>query len=84
MKKMRNKNIIIWIALLALTSVNYFLPGYLSENGLMMLIILLTITKVMLVAYQFMELKKAHAAWVFMLFFILVLYGGFTIGLHFS
>jgi len=55
-----NKNTISLIILLMLTMITAALAGM---KGATLLILLIAVIKFLLVAFQFMELKKAHLFW---------------------
>ncbi|WP_052273177.1 cytochrome C oxidase subunit IV family protein [Flavihumibacter solisilvae] len=57
---MKNKNSITWIVLMLLTIITAFLIG---PRYAAILILLISAMKFLLVAFQFMELKKAHSFW---------------------
>ena len=73
---MVNENFITWAILVVLSSAGYFFSAQSRPGIFLRIMVLLTTVKVFLVAYQYMELKKAHRAWPGILLFILVLYAG--------
>jgi uncharacterized membrane protein len=79
---MTKSNIRAWVTLVVLSSLNYFLPDKFDKNAILILLILFILVKVILVALQFMELKKAHPMWLVLVGFALLLYGGFIIALN--
>ena len=79
---MTKSNIWTWVILVAFSSLNYFLPDKFDKSTILILLILFTLVKVILVAIQFMELKKAHPMWLVLVGFALLLYGGFIIALN--
>ncbi|MBK8505753.1 MAG: cytochrome C oxidase subunit IV family protein [Saprospiraceae bacterium] len=63
------------VLLLSLTLITSFISGFVSHILLMVLLILgLSGIKFLLVAFQFMELKRAHRVWKIMLSTFLLLY----------
>lgn len=76
---MKKEFVITWILLLFLTSVSAFI-SYQYNNGdyLVHLIMLLAGLKFIGVAFNFMDLKKAHSFWkittiVFIIFFSIII-----------
>ena len=57
---MQNKNLIVWIILMLLTLATALLAG---ASKIAYLMLGISAVKFLLVAFQFMELKKAHAFW---------------------
>ena len=77
---MKKELSITWILLLFLTVASAFIANYyINGNYLVQLILLLAVLKFIGVAFNFMELKKAHAFWkittiaFIVLFFISIL-----------
>ncbi|HFA49965.1 MAG TPA: hypothetical protein ENJ95_13235 [Bacteroidetes bacterium] len=79
---MTNKNILTWGGLVLLTSASYFFSDSNGAKYSLYIIIILTLVKVFLVALQYMEMKKANRAWLFILAFVLVVYAGSVIALY--
>jgi len=79
---MMNKNFLTWALLMILTTASYLFSE--RDGGVTVLIVLLlfTVIKIGLVAFQFMELKKAHVAWIWMLGFVITVYGGIVIAIN--
>lgn len=77
-----NKNFLTWALLMILTTASYLFSE--RDGGVTVLIVLLlfTVIKIGLVAFQFMELKKAHVAWIWMLGFVITVYGGIVIAIN--
>ena len=73
------KTIIVLVILLLLTSLTALAANVIPHAALLRTIILgLALTKLLLVAFQFMELKKAHLFWrsslvVFSLIFVTII-----------
>ncbi|MCP3931871.1 MAG: hypothetical protein GY705_22580 [Bacteroidetes bacterium] len=67
-------NLWTWLFLMLLTIINGFFAN--QSMGRIMIISLgiFTSIKVLLVCYQYMELKKAHKAWMFIILGILFVY----------
>ncbi len=57
---MKNKNLVVLLLLLILTISNFLLS---SHAAIRFLILILFGIKFLLVAFQFMELNKAHTIW---------------------
>jgi len=77
---MKKELFITWILLLFLTITSAFIANYYTNGDyLVQLILLLAVLKFIGVAFNFMELKKAHAFWkiatiaFIVLFFIFIL-----------
>lgn len=67
---MTRANTLIWAALMLLTALSYSLGEKVSASGF---ILLLAGVKFTLVAWQFMELRKAHPLWQMALAALLML-----------
>ena len=78
---MTKGNFLTWSILVLLTLSGYYAAGHLGAKVLAPLLCVSAAAKVLLVGFQFMELKKAHAAWRGLLLLILVLYMGLVLGL---
>lgn len=78
---MNKKNFLVWVVLIALTSMSYFSANsqWPAKTVVWSLLIATTI-KFMGVGFQFMELKNAHIFWkvsfvtIFLLYFSIVLF----------
>ena len=70
---LKNKNTISLIILLLLTVITAALASMKSAT---LLILIIAVTKFLLVAFQFMELKKAHLFWKLALTILLFIIGG--------
>ncbi len=70
---MKNTNIITWIILMLLTLTTAIIAGMSSAAYL---ILMAAAIKFMLVAFQFMELKKAHVLWKATLTIVLIFITG--------
>ena len=57
---------ISWIFLVALTVVTLFLSG-IRQNYAALLIMIVAASKFLVVGFQFMELKRAHPFWKFLI-----------------
>ena len=65
----------IWIMLISFTLIGYYLSdSSLSGVGLVIVIMLLYSIKFISISFQFMEMKKAHSAWRFIILSILVIF----------
>ena len=72
---MEKKNSYTYFALLALTVITaYFANNYYGIKSFAILILILSGIKFLLVAFNFMELKKAHPFWKVLLIVFLVLF----------
>ncbi|MEZ5038157.1 MAG: cytochrome C oxidase subunit IV family protein [Chitinophagales bacterium] len=60
---MQKSFLITYIILIVLTILSPFLSTYVIAKPIVYLIIIFSITKFLLVGYQFMELKHAHSFW---------------------
>lgn len=67
---MKNKNTIVWLLLMIFTVFSVFISG---KKYAILFLLLLAIIKIFLVAFQFMELKKAHAFWKTSFSFLILL-----------
>lgn len=74
---MKINNTQILLALILLTLGSYFFSEQIESSISLALLILFALLKVLLVAIYFMELKKAHMAWLMVLGLILITYTGF-------
>jgi hypothetical protein len=72
---MNNKNILTWAALMILTTMSYLFSERNGGSTVLAIILLFTFVKIALVAWQYMELKKAHKAWMLILGFVIASYG---------
>jgi len=79
---MANKNSWILLALILLTISSYFFSGPAEGAWQSGLILLFTLVKISLLVLYFMELQKAHYAWLLILGLVLVIYVGFILSLH--
>jgi hypothetical protein len=64
------KNRIVWLLLILFTITTAFVSG---KKYALIIILMLADIKLFLVAFQFMELKKAHLFWRISLSFLIVL-----------
>ncbi len=78
---MKINNLTIWAFLVVFTSSNYFLSQKFAEKSLLIALIIFTLVKVFLVVWQFMEMKKAHPAWLMMITLILIIFAGAILAL---
>ena len=79
---MKNKNFWTWAVLILLTTASYLFSERNGGATVLVMLLLFTVVKIGLVAFQFMELKKAHAAWILMLGFVIAVYGVIVIAIH--
>ena len=77
-----NKNFWTWAALILLTISSYLFSERNGGVTVLVMLLLFTLLKIGLVAFQFMELKKAHAAWILMLGFVITVYAGIVIAIN--
>ncbi|MBK6275183.1 MAG: cytochrome C oxidase subunit IV family protein [Saprospirales bacterium] len=54
------KNKIVWIFLILFTLLTFFIS---EKNFALIAILIIAVLKLLMVAFQFMELKKAHFFW---------------------
>ncbi|WP_281636090.1 cytochrome C oxidase subunit IV family protein [Flavobacterium marginilacus] len=79
---MRKSLILIYILLLIITFTVVCVAGWLGVSNIVApLIMFFAVIKFLLVAFQFMELKKAHSFWKISLTFTLVLFTVLVISL---
>ena len=71
---MRKNNLIIFVALILLTFGSFFFSEQSGETVRVNYLLLFAFLKVSLVAFYFMELKKAHRGWTVILGLVLVAY----------
>jgi len=73
--KLTNQKTLLWLYLLTLASAltSAYLYGW---KFFVTLILSLSAIKFLLVAFQFMEMKKAHAFWKFFIIFYIVTFVG--------
>lgn len=57
---MKNKNSVVWLLLMLFTVLSVFIS---EKKFAVLLLLLFAVVKLFLVAFQFMELKKAHLFW---------------------
>lgn len=67
---MMMKNKIVWVLLILFTLLTVFVSG---KRYAIILILLIADIKLFIVAFQFMELKKAHVFWKIFLSLLIVL-----------
>ncbi len=79
---MRSINLWTCGILILLTFTSYLLSNQVMRTAFVYILTLLTMLKVLLVAFQYMELKKAHRAWLSIILVVLVVYGGVIISLY--
>ena len=79
---MGNKNIWILAVLILLTIGSYVFSELSGEASRVDLLIFFALLKVSLVAFYFMELKKAHRGWWMILGLVFVVYSGFLLALN--
>jgi len=79
---MRNQNFWTWAALILLTTASYLFSERNGGVAVVTFILLFTVIKVGLVAFQFMELKKANIAWICMLGFVIIVYGSIVLTIN--
>jgi len=61
---MKTSNLIVWIALIALTLVTFYSSeSYFSGNTLVFVIMAIVIVKFLGIGFQYIELKDAHPVW---------------------
>lgn len=58
-----NRNIMVWFILVTLTSMSMISHSRVDISQVLLILMVITVIKVSLIAYEFMELKKAHKAW---------------------
>ncbi len=73
--KLTQKNTIIFLYILTLLTALFSNYAY-GWSFFVTIILGLSAIKFMLVAFEFMEMKKAHAAWQFLIVFYLILFVG--------
>ena len=78
---MKINNTRILLALILLTLGSYFFSEQSESSVSLALMIFFALLKVLLVAIYFMELKKAHMAWLMVLGLVLITYTGFIFAL---
>lgn len=81
---MKNNNLWIFISLVILTLSSYFFSELSGETIRVELLLLFASLKVFLVAFYFMELKKAHFAWVIIMGLVLIVFTGSIFALNFN
>ncbi len=79
---MSKNNLFTWSILVLLTIAGFSFAGQSGWMATLLFLCIATFVKVFLVAFQYMELKKAHPAWMLMVVFVLVVYVGVVIGLN--
>jgi hypothetical protein len=79
---MMNKNFWTWVLLILLTTASYLFSERNGAITVLVMLLLFTVVKIGLVAFQFMELKKAHVAWIMMLGFVIAVYSVIVIAIH--
>ena len=70
---MKNKNILTWILLIVLTLITTIIAGM---GSVAYLILVVAALKFLLIAFQFMEFKKAHLFWKTTLVIVLIFITG--------
>ncbi|MDP1843863.1 MAG: hypothetical protein Q8K64_10615 [Sediminibacterium sp.] len=70
---MKNKNILTWILLIVLTLITTIIAGM---GSVAYLILVVAALKFLLIAFQFMEFKKAHLFWKATLVIVLIFITG--------
>ncbi len=76
---MMNNNLLVFISLVLLTMGSFFFSEQSEEVSNVKLLLLFASIKVFLVAFYFMELKKAHLGWIIIACLILIVFSGFII-----
>jgi len=69
---MKNRNLSILTLLILLTLGSFIFSRYNDEFGVMLFLV--TVVKVMLVILFFMEMRKAHFAWIGVLGLVMMVY----------
>ena len=83
MKHSINHNFWAWAVLVLLTASTGLIAFSLNASAVLALVMItFASVKVLLVAWQFMELKAAHRAWLAILAVVLSIYGGIVMVLY--
>ncbi|MCP4125162.1 MAG: hypothetical protein GY751_25800 [Bacteroidetes bacterium] len=72
---MNNSHFKTWIALLSITLFSFFISDRSAPHTALIFLVMLAVIKVILLTTQYMELKKAHVAWLSVVIIILSAYG---------
>ena len=79
---MNNAHFKTWIVLVLITLFSFFISDRSGPHMALIFLVMLAIVKVILLTTQYMELKKAHFAWLSVVVIILSAYGIGTITLN--
>jgi hypothetical protein len=78
-KNILNRNLFIWLVLMLLTTASIISSSRMGNSYFLRILFAITILKVSLLAFEFMELKNAHKAWISVIVAIMVLSFGLII-----